>query len=216
MANGERPADLLSALRGSFLSTYLTLTSIIQGVALAYLVVVVDDEMKTFESAHWLLVATTFLIIAAAWHEYMTAVTVFVWIPRLLDSLIPFFLGGSEVILIWSLRGQSKLEWSFLAAGSVALVTLIAFVNMYRSAAGEEDEINRAVLEKIHLYRWLNLAFVAFSGVIFLSFSLIEALAAPSAFLDTAFAATALGLVVTFLARGVLYWNRIIDVARQG
>jgi hypothetical protein len=153
MANRERPADLLAALRGSFLSTYLTLTSIIQGVALAYLVVVVDDEMKTFDSAHWLLVVTTFLIIAAAWHEYMTAVTVFVWVPRLLDSLIPFLLGGSEVMLIRSLRDQSELEWSFVAAGFVALVTLIAFINMYKSAAGEEDEINRIVLEKIRLYR---------------------------------------------------------------
>jgi hypothetical protein len=216
MADRERPSDLLSALQGSFLSTYLTLTSIIQGVALAYLVVVVDDEMKSFDSAHWLLVATSFLVIAAAWHEYMTAVTVFAWIPRLLDSLIPFFLGGSEVMLIRSLRSQSELEWSFLAAGFVALVTLIAFVNMYRSAAREEDEINRAVLEKIHLYRWLNLTFVACSGGIFLSFSLIEAQAAPSASLDTSFAATALGLVVIFLARGVLYWNRIIEVARQG
>jgi len=67
---------LLSALQGSFSSTYLTLTSIIQGVTLGYLVVVVDDEKGRFEPAHWLLVATTFLIIVAAWHEYMMAVTV--------------------------------------------------------------------------------------------------------------------------------------------
>jgi hypothetical protein len=58
------------------------------------MVVVVDEELHSFQTAHWLLVVTTFLVIVAAWHEYMTAVTVFVWIPRNRDSLIPFVLGA--------------------------------------------------------------------------------------------------------------------------
>ena len=99
-------------------------------MALAYLVTVVDEEVSSFDAANWVLVVTTFLVIVAAWHEYMTAVTIFVWIPRLRDSLIPFLLGGAELTLIRSLRRQDEVEWSFFALGLIALVTLAAFINM--------------------------------------------------------------------------------------
>jgi hypothetical protein len=56
----DESARLLASLYASFTSTYLTLTSVIQGVALAYLVVVVDVEMHAFEAAHWILVVATF------------------------------------------------------------------------------------------------------------------------------------------------------------
>src|SRR5687768_4549727 len=98
----DDPALRLSALYASFTSTYLTLTSIIQGVALAYLVVVVDDGFDSFRPATWILVVAMFLAIVAAWHEYMTAVSVLEWIPRLRDSLIPFALGGAELASIGS------------------------------------------------------------------------------------------------------------------
>jgi hypothetical protein len=210
----ERSGLLLSALRASFSSTYLTLTSIIQGVALAYLVVVVDEEMASFQAANWILVATTFLAIVAAWHEYMTAVTVFVWIPRLRDSLIPFLLGGSELMLIRSLRREDELEWSFLALGLITLVTLIAFVNMYRRAAAE-DEINRGLLLEMRFYQWLNLAFVASAGLLFFSFSAAEAQAGASSALDLALSGASLALVLAFFARGALSWSRVIEVAKR-
>jgi hypothetical protein len=209
----ERPGRLLTSLHGAFSSTYLTLTSIIQGVALAYLITVADDEMSAFGTASWLLVATVFLAIVAAWHEYMTAVTVFVWIPRLRDSLIPFLLGGSEIVLIRSLRREDDLELSFLALGVVALVTLSAFINMYVSAA-KAGEINRSLLIGIAFYRPLNLAFVGFSCVLFFLFSALEA-RTDSSSLDVGLSAAALALVVAFLARGSLYWSRIIRLAER-
>jgi hypothetical protein len=210
----ERSGVLLSALRASFSSTYLTLTSIIQGVVLAYLVVVVDEEMASFRAANWVLVLTTFLVIVAAWHEYMTAVTVFVWIPRLQDSLIPFLLGGSEIMLIRSLRREDELEWSFLALGVITLVTLVAFVNMYRSAAAEAG-LNRRLLVEMRFYQWLNLAFVVAGGVLFFSFSLVEGEVAATGALDIAFSTAALGLVLAFLVRGSFVWSRVIEIARQ-
>lgn len=204
---------LLSALQGSFSSTYLTLTSIIQGVTLGYLVVVVDDEKGRFGPAHWLLVATTFLIIVAAWHEYMMAVTVLTWVAGLRDSLIPFLLGGSELMLVLSLRHPEELEWSFLAAAIVSFVALIAFANMYRSAAAE-PAANRAFLADTRTYRWVNLGFLCFAGVIFVAFSAIEARAGPSEALDVGLAAVTFCLILVFLARGALYWHHVIELAR--
>ena len=209
----QGPGPLLSALQGSFSSTYLTLTSIIQGVTLGYLVVVVDDEKGRFELAHWLLVATTFLIIVAAWHEYMMAVTVLTWIAGLRDSLIPFLLGGSELMLVLSLRYPGELEWSFLAAGIASFVALIAFANMYRSAAAE-PAANKAFLAKTRRYRWVNLGFMCFAGVMLVAFSAVEARAGQSDALDVVLAAITLCLVLLFLARGALYWHHVIELAR--
>jgi hypothetical protein len=205
---------LLTALRGAFSTTYLTLTSIIQGVALAYLVVIVDEEMGAFATAHWLLIATTFLIIAAAWHEYMTAVTVFVWIPRLRDSLIPFLLGGSELMLIRSLRRPAEIEWSFFALGTITVVTLLAFVNMYRSAAAE-GELNGQLLSRTAVYRRVNLTFVAVAGILFFAFGALEVRVPDSAALDVALSAGCLALVLLFLVRGAFYWTQVIAIAEE-
>jgi hypothetical protein len=183
-------------------------------VALAYLVTVVDEELSAFRAANWVLVVTTFLVIVAAWHEYMTAVTVFVWIPRLRDSLIPFLLGGSELLLIRSLKREDELEWSFFALGLIALVTLAAFINMYRSAAAEED-INTRLLVKMRFYQWLNLAFVASAVVFFFAFGAVEAQVGSAATFETALATASLGLVLAFFARGSFSWNRVIELARR-
>jgi hypothetical protein len=188
--------------------------SIVQGVALAYLVVVVNDELRTFSFANWILVSTSFLMIVSAWDEYMTAVTVFVWIPRLLDSLIPFLLGVSEIIFIQSLRHESQLEWFFMAMAFTALVALIAFVNMYARAAAEADK-NQILLKEMRSYQSLNLGLVSLSGIVLLVFAAVEAAVAASTVLDIALSTAALTLVLTFIARGAVYWNRVIRFARE-
>jgi hypothetical protein len=206
-------ARLLRSLYASFSTTYLTLTSVIQGVALVYLVGVVDNDMHAFGAAEWILVVATFLMIVAAWHEYMTAVTVFVWIPRLPDSLIPFLLGGAELVLIRALGEQTELQWFFLAMAVTSLLTVVAFLNMYASA-GAEREKNRLLLENTRYYEWLSLTFAGCSAVLFLLFSAVEARATESGTLDVVLAATTLALVVAFLARSAIYWNRVIDLLR--
>jgi hypothetical protein len=209
-----RPGALLLFLRTSFSSQYLTLTSIIQGVALAYLIVVVDEEMAQFGAAQWLFVVAAFLAIVSAWHEYMTAVTIFVWVPRFWDALIPFLLGASELMLIRSLRRPGGLEWSFVALGVAALAALLAFLNMYRSAAAEED-LNRDLLVRLRSYRRVNLGFVIAASVLFFSFAAVVAINGGSTTLDVGLSAGALGLVLIFLARGYFYWNRVVRIARE-
>ena len=137
-----------------------------------------------------------------------------VWIPRLRDSLIPFLLGGSEIMLIRTLRREDHLEWSFLALGVISLVTLVAFLNMYRSAASEAD-LNSRLLVELRLYQWLNLGFMIFAGLLFFSFSAVEAQVAASETLDVAFSATTLGLVLVFFIRGSFAWTRAIEIAKR-
>jgi len=212
-APSGRPALLLSELYAPFTSMYLTLTSIIQGVALAYLVVVVDDESHSFGVANWILVTTVFLVIAAAWHEYMTAVTVFAWIPHLRDSLIPFLLGGAELILIRSLKAEAELEWFFLAMTLTVLMTFVAFLNMYVSAAAEPER-NGWLLVETRFYKSLTFIFVGSAAICFLLFSLVESRVASSS-LDLGLAVASLAFVVAFLVRSSLYWHRVVELARR-
>lgn len=205
---------LLAFLRASFSSQYLTLTSIIQGVALAYLIVVVDEELAQLGTAQWLFVVAAFLTIVSAWHEYMTAVTIFVWVPRFWDALIPFLVGASELMLIRSLRRPGGLEWSFLALGIAALAALLAFLNMYRSAAAEED-LNRDLLARLNPYRRVTLGFLIAASVLLFLFAAAEVTTGASTTLDVVLSATALGLVLVFVARGYFYWNRVVRIARE-
>lgn len=55
----QRPSSVAARLRGQFAPAYLTLTSIIQGVALSTLVIRVEGMSEHFELANWLLATAT-------------------------------------------------------------------------------------------------------------------------------------------------------------
>ena len=64
-------ARLHRQLRGSFATTYLTLLSIIQGVALADLAVVVGGGYEHLTAIQWLMVAMNFFTIVSVWNHFM-------------------------------------------------------------------------------------------------------------------------------------------------
>ncbi len=84
------PEIVSQRLKSQFAPAYLTLTSIIQGVALAVLAARVEATYTQFDSTDWLLTIATFLAFVTLWHEYLMQALAFVWIPTLLDSLVPF------------------------------------------------------------------------------------------------------------------------------
>ena len=95
MESKTTPEQVSQRLKDQFTPAYLTLTSIIQGVALSALVVRVDSSYPQFTATDWLLAIATFIAILAVWNEYVMLVLAFVWVPNLLDSAIPFaFLAG--------------------------------------------------------------------------------------------------------------------------
>lgn len=74
-AYGTPPmAELVTQrLRGAFGPTYLTLMSVIQGVAMAALATRVGDTADRLTLADWILVGNTFPIFVAIWNEYLVA-----------------------------------------------------------------------------------------------------------------------------------------------
>lgn len=110
-----------SRLTSQFAPAYLTLASIIQGVALSTLVLRVEATYAGFDAAAWLLTLATFLIV---WHEYVLQVLAFVWIPTVLDTVIPFAFLAAELLLAHCVYRDLRL-W-LLALGLVSVVGMAA------------------------------------------------------------------------------------------
>src|SRR5205823_3112042 len=108
---------------------YLTLTSIIQGVALSTLAIRVENTAPSFGIVEWLLSVTTFLVFLTVWNEYVLQVLAFVWVPSLLDwvpslldSLIPFAFLAAELFLAHFVAHDLR-DWllAFDAVGFVGI-----------------------------------------------------------------------------------------------
>jgi uncharacterized membrane protein YcjF (UPF0283 family) len=65
----QSPASVASRLKDQFAPAYLTLTSIIQGVALSTLVIRIEATSERFDAADWLLAAATLVAFLVVWHE---------------------------------------------------------------------------------------------------------------------------------------------------
>jgi len=85
--------------RGSFATIYLTLLSIIQGVALADLASVVSSGYEHFTVVQWLLVPMNFFSISNVWNHFMADSISMEWIPRFSDAVLPFTFGAVELLL---------------------------------------------------------------------------------------------------------------------
>jgi hypothetical protein len=103
MENGiDREPDhtrLYRQLRGSFATIYLTLLSIIQGVALADLANVVASGYSQFTVVQWLLVPMNFFSIVSIWNHFMADAISMEWIPSFSDAVLPFCFGAVELVL---------------------------------------------------------------------------------------------------------------------
>src|SRR6266705_3341737 len=65
------PETVSQRLKGQFAPAYLTLSSIIQGVALAFLAAGVEATYAQFDATNWLLTAATFVGFLTVWNEYL-------------------------------------------------------------------------------------------------------------------------------------------------
>lgn len=66
-----------------------------------------------FAAADWLLAGVTVLTIVIVWHEYLSQVSVCIWLPTWLGSLVPFgvVLGGSAPPWNRLLANAQQTEW---------------------------------------------------------------------------------------------------------
>lgn len=112
--------EFKSRIAESFPGAYLTIISIIQGVALGLLAAntfgYIKDPALAEPWARFLpYSAMSFLIIIVVSYEYTWFVGVFKWSPRIWDTIIPFALGFSEIGPIFYLTNP-KIWWFLTAA----------------------------------------------------------------------------------------------------
>ncbi len=95
-------------LLDQFAPAYLTLTSIIQGAAVPTLAARVEATSAHFGAADWLLSIVTFLVFVLIWHEYLMQALAYVWMPTLLDSLVPFAFLAAELFAAHFVYGNQR------------------------------------------------------------------------------------------------------------
>lgn len=130
-------------------SFYLTLISMIQSLALGYLLT--QLELKETPTVTYVLqVITTLTAIVVVWHEYAIGATLYTWIIDLWDSVIPFSFGLVQFFLITALvRKEWAPVWWFGALSCFGVVTLLAFTNQYLKARNPVvRELNEPTLQR--------------------------------------------------------------------
>jgi len=179
------PEIVSQRLKSQFAPAYLTLTSIIQGVALAVLASRVDATYAQFDATDWLLTIATFLAFVTLWHEYLMQALAFVWLPTLLDSLVPFAFLASELFAAHFVYHGLR-NWLLALCFSVR-----ALLPQRRLRAALTAVIIVVSLCAWALYDVLRLGQVQF-----------------------VVALVALVGIIVFLGSSVPYWNRILAYSR--
>ncbi|MGH2814452.1 MAG: hypothetical protein ACRDLC_04750 [Actinomycetota bacterium] len=109
-------------LREQFAPAYLAITGLVQVLVLDALITKVEGSYTDYGAVEWLVVVATFLVCVDIWHEYLMTVLSHVWLPGLLDSLVPFAFLVAELLMVHFV-GQD-LRGSLLGYGLVALLGL--------------------------------------------------------------------------------------------
>jgi len=208
-------------LKDSFSLVYLTLLSVIQGLALADLALIVGAGYQQLTVVRWLLVLVNFGVVITIWHTFTMHITLWRWIPDLRDAVIPFMIGAVELVLNHTIS-LSLSAWLFIMAIIASMAMLAIWYVGQR--AQEEDENTRmlSLLRKhLRLYGLYNLAVGAFYLLLGLA-SRVESLEAGNEVqTERGVLALALVLLVVGCITGeniisMRTWNRAIAYSRTG
>jgi hypothetical protein len=199
-------------LTGPFTTAYLTLASIIQGVALTALVSRVEATYGSFAVADWVLSTTTLLVILIVWHAYLRQALLYTWLPTFLDSLVPFAVVVVELFLA-HLVYQTEQAW-LLAYGGFYLIGLAAWFYQNRQVQTADYESRRIdrLLEWHDRVQGLILAVLAVLSLA--AGALYDVLGLGQVRLGVALGALVAGCV--YLGRSVPAWNRLLTYVRRG
>jgi len=208
----EVKKESLKRARDAHVTVYLTLTSIVQGAVLAYLLSFVSLHSSQIALTGWILSSVTFLLVIITWNEYVMGVIAFRWIPDLLDSCIPFMFGASQYFLVNAISDDpTKWIFRFIAFSTVSF---LAFRNMY-SKARYEDGHNAVVLAALGAFVRVNSVLPLIGIILSLAFMGLTIFVGSC----PAFTAAATGIIVVaacgYLIRTWLYWRKFVTFARD-
>lgn len=194
-------------------SSYLSLLSIVQGVATAFLASQIPPDlclnikniMQNIDRI--ILFSTTFCLIIFVWNEYVMGVATLKWIPTLQDAAIPFGLCIAEIILAKTLK--EPVYW-FFGASLFNFIGFLAFWNMYKRA--KQYPKNNVMLNKLGRWKATSQYFCLVSAVIFFSrFFVLKYY--PR--LEMVFFVIAMLYIVLFVYRTHVYWNIVMAYANS-
>lgn len=208
----EVKRESLKRAREAHVTVYLTLTSIVQGAVLAYLLSFVSLHSSQIAITGWILTSVTFMLIIITWNEYVMGVIAFRWVPDILDSCIPFMFGASQYLLVNAISDDpTKWVFRFIAYSTVSF---FAFRNMY-SKARHEDGHNAVVLAALGAFVRINSVLPIMGIILSLAFMCVTIFVGSC----TPFTATATGIIVVsvcgYIIRTWLYWRRFVTFARD-
>lgn len=208
-------------LKDQFSPVYLTMLSVIQGVALADLALVVGTNYQQFTFTQWLLVLVAFGAVITTWNQYMMYIISLAWIPDLRDAIIPFVLGALEILLN-HLIPLSFGGWLFAAALLSSWGALATWHTQRR--AGQEAE-NLPLLNRVGRRLWLLRLYLfgisPFTLLLAVASTLGHVQARQELNTTTGVLALAMALLVVAITSGlflvsVWYWQAVVTYARTG
>ena len=204
------PEIISQRLKGQLAPAYLTLTSIIQGVAFAFLATRVETTYAGFDITDWLLTITTFVGFLTLWNEYLMQILMFVWVPTLVDSLVPFAFLATELFTAHFVY-HSLRSW-LLSLGLTFVVGAIASIVTSIQASSLPEE-NHDVARALTPLNWVRAALSTTILVLCLAgWALYDVLGLERA--QIVVALVALIAITLFLGSSVPYWNRVLAYAR--
>lgn len=204
------PEIISQRLKGQLSPAYLTLTSIIQGVAFAFLATRVEGTYAQFDATDWLLTGTTFVGFLTLWNEYLMQILMFVWMPTLVDSLVPFAFLATELFTAHFVF-HSLRNWLLSLGLTFAVGIMASFVTSVQARNLPEE--NRDVVRALASLTLIRLVLGVVIMVLCLAaWALYDVLRLEQVQIVVALAA--LFAIVVFLGSSVPYWNRALAYAR--
>jgi hypothetical protein len=226
-APDNRPAEhgpLLSRIKGSFTTIYLTILGLIQAVALAELARVVADGYPEFTLVQWALVLLTFLILIIIWNHVTTDAMTWVWIPDLRDSVIPFLLGAFELYQAHAIvLGLGPWLFGMVAGATLAVLEFFHVGRQVRLEADDAEALrlfrSRSRSDLLQgvtgmvLFFALGIASVAIGDTRAADQPLLRAVGAALPWVAVLLTGLWLG---AYLLRTTLYWRALVSLERSG
>ena len=128
-----------------FPTVLLTLLSIVQALALELLWSHLSHTDYLFDLSwiavvSWVQIAATVLGIVLIWVVYSGNVMRFRWVPATSDSVMPFFIGLTEFMLIETLGPDDIGLWLMLMALVFGLMNWVAHTTMRRARRDSDND----------------------------------------------------------------------------
>lgn len=144
------PADhpsLARSMSDNFTGVYLTMLSIIQGVALTDLANITFSNHAAFALVNWIQVATMLWSIIYIWNHFMGDALMTHWIPDIVDAALLFGTGVLELV------ANHAIVWGVTAWLATMAIMLFAWSGgMFYIRAQEERVVQDPIL--MDMLRW--------------------------------------------------------------